>query len=199
MAENSLHTNTPLSKAIFQFFRHLEKDISKITSKPGSVKAYIFGGCAFHIHTNARGSNDIDVEFSSAKWLTSHDIVISRPLVTYKSGLDQRTLAWDRNFTPMLGPVHEDYQEDAIQLQPRASHSPLWIYIVTSEDLAVSKLGRYGHQDREDILTLLKLGRITVDGFYDRAKEALKYYVGDCSATTGCLNHVIKLHKQRRN
>lgn len=119
----SLYTNTPLSAAIFRLLGHLEKDILKTTSKPGSVKVYIFGGCALHIHTNARGSNDIDVEFSSAKWVRSKDIVISKPSVSYRFGDETKVLSLDENFTPMLGPLHEDYQEDAIQLQRQHTHS----------------------------------------------------------------------------
>lgn len=173
METNKLYMDTPLSKAVMRFFTHVENDILKTTNKPGAVKAYLFGGCALHIHTKARGSNDIDVEFSSAKWLTGKDIVFSHQYVTYQDESGRKLVSIDRQFTPMLGPLHEDYQENAIRLQTKQNDSPLWIYVVTAEDLAVSKLGRYSDQDRADILTLLKQGKITASGFRNRAEEAL--------------------------
>lgn len=192
----SLYLDTPLSQAVFRFFNHLEADILESTSAPGSVKAYIFGGCALHIHTNARGSNDIDVEFNSAKWLTEKDIVFRKQFVTYQQEGVRRQVSLDQTFTPTLGPLHEDYQEDAIRLQRNQADSPLWIYVVTPEDLAVSKLGRYSHQDREDILTLLRLKRMSPEAFQERATEAIKYYVGNTSAATGHLKQVMSMYHQ---
>lgn len=198
MTTENLFLDTPLSMAVFKFFGHLETDILETTSRPGSIKAYLFGGCALHIHTNARGSNDIDVEFSSAKWLTQKDIVFSRQFVTYQHEGVRRQVSLDQNFTPMLGPLHEDYQEDAIRLQPRLKDSPLWIYVVTAEDLAVSKLGRYSQQDRDDILTLLRQNKVSADGFKKRATEALKYYVGNTSVATSHLQQVLSIFQESR-
>lgn len=197
MPNTIYYTDTPLSKAIFTFFKHIEEEVVKESVRPGSLKAYIFGGCAMHIHTNARGSADIDVEFSAAKWLTGNEIKIRKQTVTYKNGGADQLLAYDTNFTPMLGPLHEDYVDDAIRLQKRSKESPLWVYVVTPEDLAVSKLGRFGAQDQEDILTLLKMKKMTRDSFYERAKEALKYYVGDVSKTKGYLEYIVKRYNQR--
>jgi hypothetical protein len=191
----TLYTETPLSKAIFSFFSYIAKDIKKVTSKPGSYRAYIFGGCAFHIHTNARGSNDIDVEFNAARWMTSKEVIISKPSITYMNGAIERTLAFDSKFNTMLGPLHENYQTDAIQLQRKLSDSPLWIYVVTPEDLATSKLGRYSERDRDDILTLLQLKKMSVDSFYKRATEAIDYYVGNKTAVTNSLIQVINMYK----
>lgn len=194
--QKQLFTETPLSKAIFSFFGSLEKDILKTTSRPGSYKAYLFGGCALHIHTNARGSNDIDVEFNAARWITRTDVAISKETITYKAGSIRRKLAFDANFTPLLGPLHEDYQEDAIQLQKQITDSPLWIYVVTAEDLAVSKLGRFGEQDIKDILTLLNMKKMTLESFYERASEAISYFVGNTTRTKGNLEHIVRLYNK---
>ncbi len=193
---NSLYLETPLSLAILRFFGHLTEDILTQTSKPGSVKAYLFGGCALHIHTNARGSNDIDVEFNSAKWVRKNEIVISKPSIIYDAGNVRRKLDLDSQFTPMLGPLHEDYQDDAILLQKNHLNSPLWLYVVTPEDLAVSKLGRFGDRDREDILTLLKMKKMTVDSFRERATEALKYYVGSPDTAKSHLDYALWQYNQ---
>lgn len=192
----TLFTETPLSKAIFSFFSYIERDIKQLTSKPGSYRAYIFGGCAFHIHTNARGSNDIDVEFNAAKWMASSEVMINKPSIVYMNGVVERTLAFDAKFNTMLGPLHEDYQDDAILLQRNYLDSPLWVYVVTPEDLATSKLGRYSERDRDDILTLLELKKMSVDSFYKRATEAISYYVGNKTTVSSYLNQVIALYKQ---
>lgn len=58
-----LYLNTPMSKAIFDLLSQLNDEIEsrmKNATKAGSVKAYVFGGCAVHMFTNARGSNDLD-------------------------------------------------------------------------------------------------------------------------------------------
>jgi len=199
MKNNSLYLDTPLSQAVLKFFGHIEGDVLQATTKPGSIKAYLFGGCAFHIHTNARGSNDIDVEFNSAKWITGQDIVFSKQFVTYQDEGLRRQVSLDHNFTPMLGPLHENYADDAIQLQTRFKDSPLWLYVVTAEDLAITKLGRYSERDRSDILTLLKKNKMNVDFFEKRATEAINYYVGNTSVAMSHLRQVVKMYKESAN
>jgi len=195
MSYNSLFLDTPLSKAVLKFFNHIEGDVLQRTSQPGAIKAYIFGGCAFHIHTNARGSNDIDVEFNSAKWITGQDLVFSKQFITYQDEGLRKQVSLDHNFTPMLGPLHEDYADDAIQLQTRFKDSPLWLYVVTAEDLAISKLGRYSERDRSDILMLLNKKKMNVDFFEQRATEAINYYVGNTSVAMSHLRQVVKMYK----
>ena len=194
--QRMLFTETPLSKAIFKFFSSLEQDILKATNHPGAYRAYLFGGCALHIHTNARGSNDIDVEINAARRMEKTQVLITKASVTYQNGSTKRILAFDTNFTPMLGPLHEDYQDDAIRLQSESYDSPLWTYVVTPEDLAVSKLGRFGAQDIDDILTLLRMKKMTLDGFYKRATEAIDYYACNKTTATGSLNHIVRLYNQ---
>lgn len=178
MSAKRLHLDTPLAKALFKFFHHVEQDVVRAGAAPGVIRAYIFGGCAVHIHTNSRGSNDIDVEFNSTRWLNRQEVIVTKPAVEYEAGGRTMRLVLDQNFTTMLGPLHEDYQEDAIPLQRDEAASPLWIYVVTPEDLAVSKLGRFGDGDREDILTLLRMRKMTVESFTKRAKEAISLLCG---------------------
>ena len=126
--------------------------------------------------------------------MTRTDVQITKASVTYQSDSTRHILAYDVKFTPMLGPLHEDYQDDDIRLQNRSCDSPLWTYVVTPEDLAVSKLGRFGAQDIDDILTLLSMKKMTLDGFYKRATDAIDYYVGNKTTATGNLNHIVRLY-----
>jgi hypothetical protein len=44
--------------------------------------------------------------------------------------------------------------------------------------LTASKPGHFGGRDVEDILTLIKLKKLTIEAFVERTKDANKYYVG---------------------
>src|SRR5690554_6258734 len=163
-----LHKDTPFAKAIFDMFTQLEERILEVTQQPGACRAYLFGGCAVHIHTKSRGSSDVDVEIEGLRALKKNDILINLAPVYFEdpeAGMEM--LFFDETFTPTLSPLHEDYQEDAIPLETRED-SPLWVYVVTKEDLAVSKLGRYGEQDIDDILTLFDHG-LDIEAFRTRA------------------------------
>jgi hypothetical protein len=53
------------------------------------------------------------------------------------------------------------------------------LYVLSPVDLAVTKISRYSHQDREDILALASAGLISADQLRNRAIEALADYIGD--------------------
>jgi hypothetical protein len=60
-------------------------------------------------------------------------------------------------------------------------------------DLAVSKLGRYGDQDIDEIHTLFDHG-LSIEEFKNRAEEARKYFPGNLDRLTGNITHVIKTY-----
>lgn len=143
-----------------------------------------------HILTNSRGSGDIDVEFSAARHVKSSELTFNVSPTTYTSQGTKLRLLYDKTFSPTLGPLHEDYQDDAIQIETRMVASPLWLYVVTPADLAVSKLGRFGERDIDDILTLIKVKRLSIGEFVSRANEAAEYYVGNVSAIKNNVSHI---------
>ena len=53
--------------------------------------------------------------------------------------------------------------------------------LLTPVDLAVSKLGRFSAQDRDDITALARRKLIDAKSLRKRAEEALTAYVGDTS------------------
>ncbi len=185
---NELHLNTPLAKAVLKFFNRAEEGFAREQLNPGSIKAYIFGGCAMHILTNSRGSGDIDVEFSAAHHMKSSELKFNISPIVYNTNGTKLRLLYDKTFSPALGPLHEDYQDDAIQIATRMRPSPLWLYVVTPADLSVSKLGRFG--DRDDILTLIRLRKLSMDEFLKRAEKTTIYYVGNTSTIRGNINYI---------
>lgn len=191
---SEIYTDTPMAKAIFEMFDNLADFLEDRGAKPGSCKAYIFGGCALHLHTNARGSSDLDIELEAMERISPDELVLALDEVFFDDPeTGPSSIVFDPNFTPTLAPLHEDYQEDAIWLNRNEEESPIWVYLVQKVDLAVSKLGRYGDQDIDDIHTLFDHG-VSIDDFKYRAEEARKYFPGNLDRLTGNITHVIKTY-----
>jgi Nucleotidyltransferase of unknown function (DUF6036) len=189
LGEDDLYTTTPMGSAVIKMFAKLNEAAELLypEAEPGSVRAYIFGGAAVHIYTKARGSHDVDAEIQGADKLKPQDLVVD---YEDEDG-DPQLLVWDSNYNPTLGPLHEDYIDDAIQLTQDKSDI-LWVYIASADDLAVSKLGRFAEHDRNDIRALAKRGRISSSSLKERAEEAFKYYVGNVDSARGSLRIALK-------
>ena len=144
-------------------------------AEPGTFRAYIFGGAALHIHTNARGSADIDVEFQAARAIELGDISV---IYVDNDGIE-KALIVDDTFTPTIsGLLPECYQDDAIQLFGSDS-DPLVAYVVTALDLAVTKMDRLAVDDQADIVSLHQAGKFTANELREHAEEALIGAVGN--------------------
>src|SRR5437016_14156711 len=116
------------------------------------VRMYLAGGAALHLYTGERVSRDIDATFS-------HRIALPENLeVAYRDADGAaRLLYFDRQFNDTLGLLHEDAYDDSVPLLLEGSDSKvLEIRLLSALDLAVSKLGRFSGQDREDIATLAR-------------------------------------------
>lgn len=167
-----LYNHTPLGTAILRLFDKLKESIIlQYSSLPaGHLKAYIFGGAAMHIYTNARYSHDVDTDLSVQLKLDTDIIVFYED----ESGNPRTPLALDTNFNVNLGLIHPDYCDDAIPLQQKPD-SPIWLYLASPVDLAVSKIARFAEVDKQDISLLAKRKLITLKEFTMRVDEALLY------------------------
>ncbi|EJL6339771.1 hypothetical protein IG528_17555 [Vibrio cholerae] len=171
-----LHTETPLAKAIFELFDDLAQLIEeKHGDLPaGSIKAYVFGGCAVHLYTNARGSNDLDAELNAANKLDISSIILELDPVYFDDPeVGESTLDWDANFNIGLPSLSPDYKENAIPLV--CGDSILHIYLVSAVDIAVSKLSRLAEDDLKDIIALFKAKRFSLEDFKQVAQDAIDY------------------------
>ena len=174
----TIYSNSPITIAILKLFQELENYILKNHKNlpNGAVKAFIFGGCAFHIHTNARGSNDIDAEIQAIQQLKKHDIVVflENNDVEYLDDNNLETnLEFDRSFNTSLASVDPDYPERAI---PLVANSIVEVYLVSGLDLAISKLARLSDRDIEDIKELYLNGKFSLEAFKKSANNAEMYY-----------------------
>lgn len=158
-----LHLQTPLAQAVLQLF---DRALPLLAGqRSGTVKIYVFGGCALHMLTNARGSADIDAEIQASEHLLRDEIraVYAAP---------------------------EDYDARAIPL-PGQESSPLQVFIAHPIDLAISKLGRFTERDQDDINLLIRSGKLNLKEFDRLAKEAIDYYPCDRSTVTSCLRLIL--------
>ena len=174
----TIYSNSPITIAILKLFQELGNYILKNHKNlpNGAVKAFIFGGCAFHIHTNARGSNDIDAEIQAIQQLKKHDIVVflENNDVEYLDDNNLETnLEFDRSFNTSLASVDPDYPERAI---PLVANRIVEVYLVSGLDLAISKLARLSDRDIEDIKELYLNGKFSLEAFKKSANNAEMYY-----------------------
>lgn len=161
----------------------IEASLAGVPKAVLPIRMFVAGGAALHMYTGERVSRDIDATFS-------HRIALPENLETAYRDADNaaRLLYFDRQYNDMFGLMHEDAQEDSVPLtieglNPRI----LEVRLLSPLDLAVSKLGRFSSQDRDDIAALARHKLITATKLRQRAEEALVGYVGDTTRLQGSI------------
>jgi len=135
-----------------------------------------------HVHTRSRGSADVDAEVASHGYADRSEIIGLLGDDAYvffdEEGVSQM-LELDPSFNTALGPLHEDYEDRVIRLKTQSAIPNVEVYVASPVDVAISKLGRFGDRDQQDIQALLQLPSVDVDEFERLAREAIGYYVGN--------------------
>ena len=176
---------TPKIKAQDAYLKAFTEVLSRIQqalkgSRPDvfPIRMYVAGGAALHLLTGARVSEDVDAVFSK-RVLFDEEIEVS-----YRDPDGRaRLLYLDRNYNDTLGLLHEDAHKDSQAVAfPGIDKKLIDVRVLAPIDLAVSKLSRFGDQDREDILLLAREGLIASASLRKRAEQALGGYVGDLSS-----------------
>ncbi|CAK1714395.1 conserved hypothetical protein [Vibrio crassostreae] len=198
-----MYTDTALSQAIFELLNDLEqliaeKAISLGLTEPlrdGAVKAYIYGGCAIHIYTNARGSNDLDAVLDGAKLLDLQSLVVELDPVYFEDTEtnDESSLYWDDSFSTGIASITPDFRENAVQIGK--FDGILHTYLISAVQIAVSKLSRLATDDLSDILSLYKKGLFTLEEFSEQAEEAILYSATEASLRLN-VDHAITIMKE---
>jgi hypothetical protein len=145
---------------------------------------YVAGGAALHLYTGERVSADIDASFS-------HRIALPDDLEVSYVGPDgtAQLLFFDRQHNDTLGLLHDDAYDDSLPLQLDGIDSAvLAVRLLSPLDLAVSKLGRFSEQDRNDIVALARLKLVDSRRLRARAQAALAGYVGDIKRVAGSID-----------
>jgi hypothetical protein len=165
------HVDTAFAQGLRDLFTQLETRLS--LRHP--LTAYLAGGMAVHLYTGKRSTNDVDAELS-ARVLIPNDLVVE---VIDDNG-DPQAVYFDTNYNPMFALLHEDYQQDSVEVSMGLEH--IVLRVLSPVDLAVSKLARFAANDREDIRDLVRLGLTNAAEIDARATEALAAYIGDHTA-----------------
>lgn len=177
----------------------IERSLAGIPKRQLPVRMYVAGGAALHLYTGARVSRDIDAVFSRR-------IALPGDLEIAYDDADgaARLLYFDRQFNETFALMHEDAHKDSRRLvlddnDPKI----LEVRLLSPLDLAVSKLGRFSTQDREDLATLARRRLIDSASLRRRADEALAAYVGDTERVRGSIalacRIVMDIEKRRRD
>jgi hypothetical protein len=178
------HTRPEYVAAFGEIVARIQKTLSAVPKRLLPIKMYVAGGAALHFYTGERVSRDIDAEFS-------RQIVLPENLeVAYRDADGAaRLLYFDRQYSDTLALMHEDAQEDSLPLTlPGLDASVLEVRLLSPLDLAVSKIGRFSSQDRDDISALARLGLIDAKALRKRAEYALGAYVGELTRTKNSID-----------
>jgi hypothetical protein len=153
------------------------------------IRMYVAGGAALHLYTGERVSRDIDATFS-------HRIALPENLeVAYRDADGAaRLLYFDRQYNDTLGLLHEDACDDSVPLVLEGiDSSVLEVRLLSALDLAVSKIGRFSSQDRDDIATLARHKLISSSALRQRAEDALGGYVGETTRVQGSIELAVRI------
>lgn len=161
--------------ALAEIARRIAASLRDVPPIALPIRMYIAGGTALHFYTGERVSNDVDAAFS-------HRIALPEDLEVSYADADgaARLLYFDRNYNDTLGLLHEDaYDHSQPIILPGVDARVLDVRLLSPLDLAVSKLGRFASQDRDDITSLALHGLIDAGQLRQRAEQALGGYIGD--------------------
>jgi hypothetical protein len=136
-----------------------------------------------HFYTGERVSNDVDAVFSRR-------IALANDLEIAYQDADgaARLLYFDRQYNETFALIHEDAHDDSVALTLKGiDASILDVRLLSALDLAVSKIGRFSSQDRDDIVTLAKHGLIKSTALRRRSEQAVENYVGNLDSLKGSI------------
>jgi hypothetical protein len=175
--------------AFREIVNRIGKPLAELPKRALPIRMYVAGGAALHLYTGERVSRDIDATFS-------HRIALPENLeVAYRDADGAaRLLYFDRQYNDTLGLLHEDARDDSIPLILEGiDSSVLEVRLLSALDLAVSKIGRFSSQDRDDLASLARRKLIRSAALRQRAEEALHGYVGETTRVQGSIELAVRI------
>ena len=167
----------------------ISRSLSGAPQRGLPVRMYVAGGAAMHLITGERVSEDIDAVFSRRMALPENLEVAYRD-----ADGAARLLYFDRQYNDTLGLLHEDAYEDSVPLVlDGVDKRVIDVRLLSSLDLAVSKIGRLSDQDRDDIALLVRRGRLRPAKLRKRAEEAAAGYVGDLERLRNSIDIAVRI------
>lgn len=155
------------------------------------IKMYLAGGMAVNFYTGFRPTVDVDASFSHRVLLPKADDLI----VSYEDASGKpKVVYFDMNYNTSFALMHPDFEQDAYLVKGREfDDSKIELRILSPVDLAVSKVARFGENDKEDIAELARCKLISPKALEERATEALEYYIGNPTMLLANLNEAVNI------
>ena len=176
-------------EAFREITQRIRQSLGHVPQRARPVRMYVAGGAALHLYTGERISRDIDATFS-------HRIALPENLeVAYRDADGAtRVLYFDRQYNDAFGILHEDAYDDSVPLALAGMDAKvLEVRLLSALDLAVTKLGRFSSQDRDDIVVLARHKLINSVALRRRAEDALRNYVGDTARAQGAIEAAVRI------
>jgi hypothetical protein len=161
---------TSFKEAIIEMMEVIAKAIPD-SHKQTPVKAYLTGGGAVHYYCNSRVSDDVDLIMQYTVKIPEDLFVV---WLNKEGTLEQ--VHYDYTYNSTFGLLHEDYEDRAVHMI--TIEGKFEIYLLSPEDLIISKLIRFAQNDEEDIQNIIKTGKVDKKLLYELAKDAISVGVG---------------------
>jgi len=161
---------TSFKDAIIEMMQEIAKAIPD-SHKKTPVKAYLTGGGAVHYYSNSRVSDDVDLIIQYTVKIPEDLFVV---WLNEEGTLEQ--VHYDYNYNSTFGLLHEDYEDRAIHMI--MIEDKFEIYLLSPEDLIISKLVRFAQNDEEDIQNIINTGKVDKELLRELAKDAINVGVG---------------------
>lgn len=175
------HARREYVDAFLQIAGRISESLKGLPKKALPIHMYVAGGAALHFYTGERVTQDIDAAFSKR-------IALPEKLeVSYRAADGAAQLLYlDRQYSDTLALIHENAYRDSEPLTlPGLEPEVLDVRLLTPTDLAVTKIGRFTSQDRDDIEALARRGLVQSVSLRTRADEAVGNFVGDTTRLRG--------------
>jgi hypothetical protein len=161
---------TSFKGAIIEMMQEIAKAIPN-SHKQTPVKAYLTGGGAVHYYCNSRVSDDVDLIMQYTVKIPEDLFVV---WLNEEGTLEQ--VHYDYTYNSTFGLLHEDYEDRAVHMI--TIEDKFEIYLLSPEDLIISKLIRFAQNDEEDISNIIKTKKVDKNLLYELAKDAISVGVG---------------------
>lgn len=175
------HARREYADAFIEIACRISASLKGLPKKALPIHMYVAGGAALHFYTGERVTQDIDAAFSRR-------IALPENLeVSYRAADGGAQLLYlDRQYSDTLALIHENAYRDSETLAlPGLEPEVLDVRLLTPTDLAVTKIGRFTSQDRDDIAALARRGLVHSASMRTRAEEAVRNFVGDTTRLRG--------------
>jgi hypothetical protein len=161
---------TSFKEAIREMMQQIAKEIPD-SHKQMPVRAYLTGGGAVHYYCNSRVSDDIDLIMQFSVKIPENLFVIWMN----KEGMLEQ-VHYDHTYNSTFGLLHEDYEDRAVHML--TIDEKFEIYLLSPEDLIISKLIRFAQNDEEDIRNIIATDKVNKKLLHELAVDAINVGVG---------------------